>query len=122
MDNKRNILIVDDDVKFSGELADKIKEAGLDVFVARSGKEALDYLVDHKVDFIILDFIMPEMDGYTFHHILTHDMRKQIPTIVLTSLTGSQDKEQNLEVFVKADTDLHVLVDKIKTHLDTHQS
>lgn len=115
-------MIVDDDVKFADELADKIKSAGMEVFIARSGKEALDYLVDNTIDFIILDFIMPEMDGYTFFHILTHDMRKQIPTVILTSLTGSQDKEQNLEVFVKADTDLAVLVDKIKAHLDQPSS
>ncbi len=120
MEGKKKILVVDDDVKYSAELADKIRTAGLDVFIARSGKEALDYISENTVDFIILDFIMPEMDGYTFYHILTHDMRKQIPAIILTSLKGNQDKNQDLEVFVKPDTDLGVLVDKIKSHLETH--
>ncbi len=120
MENKKKILIVDDDIKYSTELSEKVKAAGMDVFVARSGKEALDHISENPVDFIILDFIMPEMDGYTFYHILTHDMRRQIPAIILTNLKGTQDKNEELEVFIKPDTDLDILIGKIKNHLETH--
>lgn len=115
---KKKVLLIDDDTQFSSGLSAKVTNAGMEVFAAKSGKEALDYLVDHDVDFIVLDFIMPEMDGYTFHHILTHDMKKDIPTIILTNLEGSEDSEQKLEVFTKADTDLDALIGKIKNRLD----
>ncbi|MGE5041486.1 MAG: two-component system response regulator [Candidatus Levyibacteriota bacterium] len=115
---KKKVLLIDDDAQFTSGLQEKIRNAGMEVFAAKSGKEALDYLVEHEVDFIILDFIMPEMDGYTFHHILTHDMKKDIPTIILTNLEGSEDSEQKLEVFTKAGTDLDALIGKIKDRLD----
>lgn len=113
---QKKILIVDDDADFTSKLSEKIKSVGLEPIVMITGKEALDYLVDHTVDFIILDFIMPGMDGYTFYHILKHDMRKDIPAIVLTNLSGGKDTE-DLEVFVKTETDLDDLIGRIKTRV-----
>ena len=112
MEEKKLLLIVDDDKAFADQLSDKAQKVGFNVHVAASGKEALDYIAEHRVDFIILDFIMPEMDGYTFYHILTHDMRRQIPAIILTNLKGTQDKNEELEVFIKPDTDLHIVTGK----------
>lgn len=112
----KRILIVDDDAEFTGRLSEKIKAVGLTPIVMVTGKEALDYLVTNNVDFIILDFIMPGMDGYTFYHILKHDMRKDIPAIVLTNLSGGKDTE-DLEVFIKTETDLDDLIGRIKTRV-----
>ena len=112
----KKILIVDDDSEFSGRLAAAVTAAGLTPIVMVTGREALDYLVTNTVDFIILDFIMPGMDGYTFYHILRHDMRKDIPAIVLTNLSGGKDTE-DLEVFIKTETDLPELVSKIKNRV-----
>ena len=112
----RKILIVDDDSEFTSKLAETIKAEGMTPIVMVTGKEALDYLVANSVDFIILDFIMPGMDGYTFYHILKHDMRKDIPAIVLTNLAGGKDTE-DLEVFIKTETNLAELVSKIKNRV-----
>lgn len=112
----RKILIVDDDAEFTNRLSETIKAEGMTPVVMVSGKEALDYLVSNNVDFIILDFIMPGMDGYTFYHILKHDMRKDIPAIVLTNLAGGKDTE-DLEVFIKTETNLAELVSKIKNRV-----
>lgn len=117
MDQKKKVLIVDDDVEFVQQLTAKFETQGMGVVTALSGKEALDYVRDNNVDFIVLDFIMPEMDGYTFYHIMTHDMRKTIPTIILTNLSG-ENKVDGLEVFVKNDTDLDTLVTKVKDHIN----
>lgn len=116
MDSSKKILIVDDDAEFAARLAEAVKTAGLTPVVMVSGREALDYLVTNTVEFIILDFIMPGMDGYTFYHILKHDMRKDIPAIILTNLTGGKDTE-DLEVFIKTETDLPELVSKIKNRV-----
>lgn len=112
----KKILIVDDDVEFTNKLSEAVKASGMTPVVMMSGKEALDYLVSNTVDFIILDFIMPGMDGYTFYHILKHDMRKDIPAIILTNLSGGKDTE-DLEVFTKTQTDLSELVSKIKNRV-----
>lgn len=112
----KKILIIDDDAEFTDRLSEAVKNAGLIPIVMITGKEALDYLVTNTVDFIILDFIMPGMDGYTFYHILKHDMRRDIPAIVLTNLAGGKDTE-DLEVFIKNETDLGELIGKIKNRV-----
>lgn len=110
------VLIVDDDTEFTKRFSDCIKAAGLEPVTALTGKEALDYLTENTVAFIVLDFVMPEMDGYTFHHILTHDMRKNIPTIILTNMPGTKDND-NLEVYIKSETNFEDLAAKIKARL-----
>lgn len=113
---EKTVLVIDDDLIFADTLAVKLKSAGLKSIVMASGKEALDYLSKYDADFIVLDFIMPEMDGYTFYHVLTKDIKKVIPTIILTSMFGTKE-EEGLEVFVKTETNLDELVERIKTKL-----
>lgn len=114
MEEKKLLLIVDDDKAFADQLSDKAQKVGFDVHVAASGKEALDYVAAHEVHFIILDFIMPEMDGYTFYHILTHDMKKEIPAVILTALSRLEDSKDGPQVFEKSETDLDELMAKVK--------
>lgn len=116
MESEKIVLVVDDDLSYADNLAVKLKNAGLKPIVMASGKEALDYLLKNNADFIVLDFIMPEMDGYTFYHVLKNDMKKPIPAIILTSMIGTK-VEDGLEVFVKNETNIDDLVEKIKTAL-----
>lgn len=115
---KKIVLIIDDDIEFTSSLSSKFEAGGFITHVAITGKEALEYVDNNQVDFIILDFIMPEMDGMEFYRTLTHDMRKNIPTIILTNFSGNQDTH-DLEVYVKSETDLDQLVDKIKDRVST---
>lgn len=116
MENQKIVLVIDDDLSFADTFAVKLKKVGLKPIVMASGQEALDYLLKYDVDFIVVDFIMPEMDGYTFYHVLTKDIKKNIPAIVLTSMYGAKE-EDGLEVFVKTETNLDELVEKIKLKL-----
>lgn len=116
MENKKKILIVDDDTEFDAQLAEQIKLADMEPVVAVTGQEALDYLAVNNVDFIILDFVMPEMDGYAFNHAVKHDMRKNIPTVVLTNLTNVGEIE-GLKVYIKSETNLFDFVKKISSTL-----
>lgn len=119
--NKKTVLLVDDDIEFTSQLSAKFETVGFHVHIAVTGAEALEYVENNQVDFIILDFIMPGMDGLEFYHTLTHDMRKNIPTIILTNFSGNEEKE-NLEVYVKSETDLDALVSKIKDRVFTPQT
>lgn len=118
-ESHRKVLIVDDDVEFVDKFSEKLRASGLEVATSLSGKDALEYLSTHDdIDFIVLDFIMPEMDGYTFYKKLRTDMKKDIPAIVLTNLSGSE-ANANLEVYEKLQTDLDVLAASIKNRLTT---
>lgn len=121
MENKKKILIVDDDTEFNAQLAEQIKLANMEPIITVSGQEALDFLAANQVDFIILDFVMPEMDGYAFNHVVRHDMRKNIPTVVLTNLTNVGEIE-GLKVYVKSETNLYDFVKKISStlHMEEH--
>jgi CheY-like chemotaxis protein len=113
----KRILIVDDDTEFVKEFSHKIEAQGLRVHSAITPKEALDYIAQNEVDFLILDFVMPEMDGYSVHHIINRDMRKNIPTIILTNFPNAKNMPQDLDIFVKSETNLDTLIEKIKAKL-----
>lgn len=114
----KKVMVIDDDTEFTTKLAQKLKDVRLVPVVMLSGAEALDYLGKYNdISFIILDFIMPNMDGYTFSHVLTHDLRKSIPTVILTNFPESETGEGSLEVYVKSETDLDQFVQKIKQRL-----
>lgn len=119
MDNtlRKKILIIDDDTEFDNNLADKIKNAGMEPVITVSGKEALDYVTNNKVDFIVLDFVMPEMDGDEFYRRLRHDLRLNIPTVVLTNFSTLKSAE-NLDIYVKNETDLEDFVRRIRERID----
>jgi len=118
----KKVLIIDDDLNFADVLAAKVNSAGMKAVVMATGKEALDYLTTHTADFIIVDFIMPEMDGYTFSHVLEHDLRKSIPTVILTNFPEQKHAPQDLEVYVKTEVNLDEFVSKIKQRLDVLSS
>lgn len=90
LDGVKKILIVDDD-----EVTREILKAYLMddyvVFAAPSGKRALDFLTKHSVDLILLDYMMPEMDGPTTFRRIRHNFPKARLPIVF--LTGVSDKE-----------------------------
>ncbi len=112
----KKILIIDDDAAFDIKLAEKLRLAGLEPLITVTGQEALDFLKDNDVDFIILDFVMPKMDGEEFFQKLRHDIRKNIPTVVLTNLSRMKDTK-DFEVYVKSETDLDDFVAKIKSRV-----
>lgn len=90
LDGVNKILIVDDD-----EVTREILRAYLAddyvVFAVPSGKRALDFLTKHTVDLILLDYMMPEMDGPTTFRRIRHGFPKARLPIVF--LTGVSEKE-----------------------------
>jgi len=60
---KVKVLIVDDEVDYLALMRERIESWGYDVVLAESGKEALAIIKERKPDIVILDYLMPEMDG-----------------------------------------------------------
>jgi CheY-like chemotaxis protein len=77
------ILVVDDDESIRSLLRQELTEAGYYVKEATNGKEALDMIRDHRPDLVILDIMMPEMNGFDVAAILKNDPQTmEIPIIV----------------------------------------
>lgn len=81
---KKKILLVDDEKDALTVMRERIRSWGYDLITASSGKEAIDELMDENPDIIILDYLMPEMDGVkTLKKIRRFD--KEVPVIMFTA-------------------------------------
>ncbi len=79
-----HLLIIDDDAVFRDLLHYSLTRSGYQVELASSAKEALVLLAERQFDLVLLDIIMPEMDGYELCTAVRAD--SSIPIILLTSL------------------------------------
>ena len=81
----RTVLVVDDDPFFQRTLADGLRGAGYQVSVAANGLEAIESVRQSPPDFILLDLIMPKLDGIRVCKMLKrHPQHRRIPVIILT--------------------------------------
>jgi len=86
MRSPNRILLVEDDTSLRETLADVLSDEGFEVAAAANGREALDQLAASHPDLILLDLVMPVMDGWAFRE----EQRKvpdlaSIPTVVLSA-------------------------------------
>ncbi len=92
-----NILVVDDDKKLTLLVRGFLEKEKYQVAEAYSGRMALDAIKEAKPDLIILDVMMPEMDGIEACKRIKADKdTKMIPVIMLTSMSNVKDKVQGL--------------------------
>ncbi|WP_350344623.1 response regulator transcription factor [Proteinivorax tanatarense] len=92
-----NILVVEDDKNLQRLMETVLKQQGYNVFTAKDGVAALEILDKHKLDLIISDIMMPNMDGYT----LTEELRKSdynLPILMVTAKETSYDKKKGFLV------------------------
>ena len=90
------ILIVEDEQRLLDILCDYFRAKGAEPIPARSGKEALDYLADRSADAVLLDIMMPEVDGFTVCRAVRKD--SMVPIIFLTALSDEEDKLHGYEL------------------------
>ena len=95
---KYSLLIVDDDSSNIRTLT-HILHNDYTIFVAKSGQNAITVAEKHIPDVILLDVIMPEMNGYEVLEVLKKsDITKHIPVIFITGLSDSADEEMGFEL------------------------
>ncbi|GIK75965.1 MAG: DNA-binding response regulator [Chloroflexota bacterium] len=84
-----SVLVVDDEEPLRHLLQVSLQRQGYTVAVARNGREALDVVASRKIDLVLLDIMMPEMDGFT----ACAELRKRtdIPVVMLTALNRPDD-------------------------------
>ncbi|CAD7770890.1 Sensor histidine kinase RcsC [Candidatus Methanoperedenaceae archaeon GB37] len=92
-EKKGQILVVDDNPQNLRVLGSMLKENGYRVALAENGIEAVKYAADKDPDLILLDIMMPEMDGIeTCNRLKADDRTAEIPVIFITALTDTEDK------------------------------
>jgi two-component system alkaline phosphatase synthesis response regulator PhoP len=96
---KQRILVVDDDKEIARLLRGYLEKAGFEVLVAHDGGTAVHTLRREKPDLILLDLMLPDMDGYDITRIVRNDAAlQQTPIIMLTARVEDSDKIVGLEL------------------------
>ncbi|MFA6429174.1 MAG: response regulator [Patescibacteria group bacterium] len=116
---KKKILVTEDEKPLAKALELKLLREGYDVTVAHDGEQALSLLEHEKFDLVLLDLVMPKIDGFGVLTAL-QDRKSKTPVIVLTNLAQAEDVKRIHELgakeyFIKSDIPLVELVQRIKT-------
>lgn len=94
----QNILVVEDDMDIQELLREFLREAGYSVSVAGDGVEAMDYFSKNQYDLILLDIMLPKIDGFGVCELIRR--QSQVPIIMLTALGGEEEQIRGLDLQV----------------------
>ena len=94
----QNILIVEDDMDIQELLREFLKEAGYEVMAANDGIEAMELFAKNKFDLILLDIMLPKIDGFGVCELVRK--QSQVPIIMLTALGGEEEQIRGLDLQV----------------------
>ena len=113
----RRILIVEDEKGYRDVLTERLQAEGFTILQAENGQVALDLLKNTDEDIILLDLLMPVMDGTTFFYHLKNTLKKDVPVIILTNFTETAYPTGVVDFVVKTNTSLDEVVAKVKKYL-----
>jgi DNA-binding response OmpR family regulator len=121
--NPKKILIVDDEVDLVETVRFPLEMDGFNVLVSYNGEDALNQARKEKPDLIILDLMLPKLDGYKVCRLLKFDERyKHIPILMLTAKTQEKDKllgkETGADEYITKPFEMDELLEKVKTYLN----
>lgn len=94
----QNILIVEDDLDIQELLREFLKEAGYEVMTASDGIEAMELFAKNTYDLILLDIMLPKIDGFGVCELIRK--QSQVPIIMLTALGGEEEQIRGLDLQV----------------------
>jgi DNA-binding response OmpR family regulator len=123
--SEKKVLIVEDDVDLRNILVDGLSLSNYKIMQAGDGEQAVELIVDSLPDLILLDLLLPKLDGFKVLERLRQYPDKnvaQIKVVVLSNLWSDKDilRAQALKVdeyFVKANTNLEDVFNKVKVIL-----
>ena len=109
------ILVVEDDLDIQELLQNFLQESGYDITVANDGLEAINLFSDDDFDLILLDILLPKIDGFSVCEFIRK--KSQIPIIILTALNGEKEQIKGLDLqvddYITKPFSMPVLVRKI---------
>jgi len=111
----RKILVIEDDFDIGELLQNFLQEAGYEVTAAKDGVEAIDTFSNGQFDLILLDIMLPKIDGFTVCELIRK--QSQIPIIMLTALNGEEKQIRGFDLqaddYITKPFSMPVLVRKI---------
>ena len=122
--NKKNILIVEDEIILRRILKNKFESEGFNIIQAENGKEGLRVSLNKHPDLILLDIVMPVMDGMTMLKKLREDeWGRDAKVLLLTNLDDTETVKKSTKVnvndyLVKTSWKIDDLIKKVKEKLE----
>lgn len=125
MENKKIILIIEDETPLRNVLRDQLVQDGFSVQEAKNGADGLKVALDNHPDLILLDLVMPVMDGMTMlKQLRQDDWGKTAPVIILTNLVSNNSlvnqyltQTQHSYFLEKTDVKIEDVVVKVRERL-----
>ena len=121
---KKKILVIEDEASLQETIGEYLTDEKFEVLSALDGAKGLELAKTEMPDLVILDIILPKMDGYTVLDEIKKDPKtKAIPVILLTNLESAEDVQKAFEkgattYLVKSNYKLEEIVAKIKETLE----
>lgn len=94
----QKILVVEDDFDIQELLQNFLQEAGYEVTTAKDGIDAIAVFSDKEFDLILLDIMLPKIDGFSVCELIRK--QSQVPIIMLTALNGEEEQIRGLDLQV----------------------
>ncbi|MBU1148835.1 response regulator [Patescibacteria group bacterium] len=119
MKNKKNILIVEDETAFLYAMQSKLSIKGFNVETATTGEEGLKLVNDQKFDLIILDLLLPKMDGYDLlRELKSNPGTEKIPVVIVSNMSDKENIDSGINLgakdfIIKSEYNLDGVVNKI---------
>lgn len=114
-----DILVIEDHMELAGLIRDFLQVEGYSVQTAASGEEGLKYLAKHTVKLLLLDIMLPELDGFA----VCRQVREQhnLPILIMSARHGDENKIIGLELgaddYLEKPFSANLLTAKVKAHL-----
>ena len=120
--SKTRILIVDDEADLVSVLRIGLEIEGFEVMAASDGEEGLRKAREDRPDLVVLDLMLPKLDGYRVCRALKFDERyRGLPIVILSARSGEQDRrlafDMGADAFVSKPYDMAALVKLIRARL-----
>ncbi|MFW5888566.1 MAG: response regulator transcription factor [Patescibacteria group bacterium] len=121
--NSTKVLIIEDDNFLLSMYATKFEKENFEVFSAEDGEKGLRKAIENSPDIILLDIILPKMDGFeVLKKLKSQKKTKNIPVLLLTNLSQQDDSKKGLSLgaddyLIKAHFMPSEVVEKVKKYL-----
>lgn len=112
------ILAVDDSTTNNALLEAVLSAKGYQIYTAMDGKEAFSVLDHQEIDLILLDLLMPEIDGFEFlEHIKNNDNFNKIPVIIISAANNQENRNLTKQLgavdFIEKPIDINLFLDRV---------
>jgi DNA-binding response OmpR family regulator len=114
-----DILVIEDNIELANLISDFLQVAGYSVFTVKSGEEGLEYLAGHTVKMLLLDILLPELDGFAICKLVRE--QHNLPILIMSAQHGDDNKIIGLELgaddYLEKPFSANLLIAKVKSML-----